>query len=68
MITIQIRDTINVDMTTGVTTVGITGVTTGVKIGVTTGVKIGVNTGVATIGMIEGTIEGEITTIKGIKF
>ena len=60
MITIQIRDTINVDMTTGVTTVGITGVTTGVK--------IGVNTGVATIGMIEETIEGEITTIKGINF
>ena len=59
-------------MTIGVTTVGITGVnigvTTGVKIGVNTGVNIGVNTGVATIGMIEGTIEGEITTIKGINF
>ena len=51
-------------MTTGVTTVGIIGVTTGVN----TGVKIGVNTGVATIGMIEETIEGEITTIKGINF
>ena len=55
-------------MTIGVTTVGITGVTTGVKIGVNTGVNIGVNTGVATIGMIEETIEGEITTIKGINF
>ena len=51
-------------MTTGVTTVGIIGVTTGVN----TGVKIGVNTGVATIGMIEETIVGEITTIKGINF
>ena len=51
-------------MTIGVTTVGITGGITGVN----TGVKIGVNTGVAIIGMIEETIEGEITTIKGINF